>query len=122
MADLTIYRTEKPNTLGGEWNEAFTELVIPPAGITMSPAGTYDIPSDSKDEHTVFVVLGTGDNAKVAVNAGNAYAGAPAIELPVVSGKYQFFTLDSARFADKVTGKITLTCTNCTILALAPRV
>ncbi len=122
MADLTIYRTEKPNTLGGEWNNTFTELVIPPAGISMSPAGEYTIPSDFKDEHTVFVVLGTGASAKVEVTAGTGYAGSQKLELPVVNGKYQFFTLDSARFADKVTGKITITCTNCTILALAPRV
>ena len=39
MADVTIYRTEKPNTLGGTWNADFSEFQIPSAGISLTAAG-----------------------------------------------------------------------------------
>lgn len=122
MANLTIYRTEKPNTLGGQWDASYEKFEIPAAGIEMEAEGTYQIPGDFKDEHTVFVVLGTGADATVTVKAGNGYASGEDLVLPVANGKYQFFTLDSARYTDVETGEITITCAGCTILALAPRV
>lgn len=132
MADLKIYRTEKPNTLGGDWNATFDAFNIDTAnGVQFTSGASVTIPNDYKDEHTIFVIHGTGAGAKAVVKAGNSYASADDLELNVASGKYQFFTLDSAKFI-KVTGetaeekaligKIVIELTNCEIMALSPRI
>lgn len=123
MAELKIYRTEKPNTLGGEWNADFKTFNIDATnGVQFTAGASVTIPNDYKDEHTIFVIHGTGSGAKAVVKAGNSYAGADDLTLNVASGKYQFFTLDSAKFVDIKTGMITVELTACEIMALSPRI
>ena len=123
MADVTIYRTEKPNTLGGTWNAGFSEFQIPSAGISLTAAGTYTIPGDFKDEHMIILALGGSSAGSIEITKGDGYASPSANKVfAIPQGKYQFFTLDSSRFADTKTGKIEIKATNCSFIVMAPRV
>lgn len=106
MADITISRQDygtnelngwKPNTISGALS---------------ATAGTaWDIPAgaDFKDHKTVFVVV-NGQNAAVdvTIKAGDTYAGSKDVVMSAPVGT-SLFWIDSSKFANKKTGKISIT-------------
>lgn len=108
MADITISRQNyaltgettpqengwKPNTISG----AIT-------GTSIAKDGTAEIPADFKDHKTVFVITSSGAN--VTFKAGNTYQGVNDLVVAAPSGTSMIW-LDSSKFVDKVTGKITV--------------
>lgn len=119
--ELTIYRTEKPNTLCGTWvtdeNDPNRFKVFNTGTIEFA-TGEVTIPNDFKDEHAIILCKGTGN---VTVKKGTGYAGVTDLELEI-TGDMQYFTLDSSRYTDIETGLITINATTTQIAVLAPRV
>lgn len=70
---------------------------------------TITVDADFKDHKTLFTFNNTGTGAaSVTFKAGNTYQGVKDLDLSVPSGTTHIW-LDSAKFVDKVTGKITVT-------------
>lgn len=115
--ELTIYRTEKPNTLCGTWDDATNPKVFNTGAIEFK-TGEVTIPNDFKDEHTIILCSKAGT---VTVKAGTGYAGVKDLTL-TITGDMQYFTLDSSRYTDIETGLITINATTTEIAVLAPRV
>ena len=68
----------------------------------------YTIPGDVKDHKTVFVAVGGSAEAVLTIKKGDAVQGVNDVTISVPATKTVMFWLDSGRFADKSTGKITV--------------
>lgn len=70
------------------------------------------IEADFKDHKTIFGFVNTGAAAaSVTFKAGTTYQGVNDLVLSVPSGGTSYIWLDSAKYADKTTGKIMVTTT-----------
>jgi len=77
----------------------------------IASADTITIDAGFKDHKTLFAFVNTaGASASVTFKASNSYQGVKDLDLQVPSGT-SYIWIDSARFADKETGKITVTTT-----------
>lgn len=89
-----------PNTISG----AITAQAI-------TASDTITIPADFKDHKTVFQFNNTNSgSASVTIKKGDSYQGVNDLVLTVPVG-ISMIWLDSAKFADKKTGVITVTTT-----------
>lgn len=90
----------EPNTISG----ALT-------GQAITSSDTITIDPDFKDHKTVFFVNNTDSSAAtITITAGNTYQGVKDLVISAPAG-ISMFWLDSAKFVDKTTGKITVTTT-----------
>lgn len=89
------YNGWMPNTISG----ALT-------GTSVSAGGTAEIPADFKDHKTVFVITAAAA-ANVTFKAGDTYQGVNDLTVAAPAGT-SLMWLESAPFADKETGKITI--------------
>lgn len=114
MADIYIsqqdYRDAQqitdgaPKQLNGwEANTATEELTAVATTIDNSEA---TIPADFKDHKTVFLVIAGSGGATVTFEAGTTY-GARKVDVEFAEGT-SLIALDSTKFADKITGEITV--------------
>lgn len=96
------YNGWKPNTISG---------AITPTSVSTST--DYTIPADFKDHKTVFVITvaaaSQGDTtaANVTIKAGDTYQGVKDLVFAAPIGTSVIW-LDSAKYVDEATGKITL--------------
>lgn len=112
MADILIARkdyAEAGQTAGVQMNG------FPPnegsgaiAGTSLTANTEYTIPADFKDHKTVFTAVGGSANAVLTIKAGDSYQGVNDFTITVPTGATVQFWLDSAKFVDKTTGKITV--------------
>jgi hypothetical protein len=112
MADILISRQDyrdaaqvaasAPAQLNGWEPNTFTGALT---GTSISANGSATIPADFKDHKTVFVVTAAAA-ANVTFAAGNTY-GARAVTKEAPAGT-SLIWLDSTKFADKTSGKITV--------------
>lgn len=72
-------------------------------------ADTVTIDADFKDHKTLFTFV-AGASVSVTFKAGNTYQGVNDLVLSVPTGTTHIW-LDSAKYVDKVSGKITVTTT-----------
>lgn len=89
------YNGWKPNTISG----AIT-------GTTFTANTDYTIPADFKDHKTVFVIVAAAA-ANVTIKAGDSYQGVKDLVFEAPAGTSVIW-LDSAKFVDNTTGKITM--------------
>ena len=108
MADIVISRQNYKQT--GEatdqyngWAPNTNSGAI--TGTSVTANTDYTIPADLKDHKTVFVITAAAA-ANVTVKAGNAYQGVNDLVFEAPAGTSMVW-LDSAKFVDKATGKIT---------------
>ena len=109
MADILISRqdysdAQDQSELNG-WKPNISSGAI--TATTIAASGTADIPADFKDHKTVFVAVAEAD-AVITVKAGDSYQGVNDVEINAPEGTSVFW-LDSAKFVDQKTGKITVT-------------
>ena len=112
MADILISRQDyrdaaqvsasAPAQYNGWEPNTFTGALT---GTSISAGGTATIPADFKDHKTVFVVTAAAA-ANVTFTAGDTY-GAQTVTLSAPAGT-SLIWLDSTKFANKTTGKITV--------------
>lgn len=88
------YNGWKPNTISG----AIT-------GTSVSANTVYTIPADFKDHKTVFFITAAAA-AVVTVKAGDTYQGVNDLVFTAPAGTSVIW-LDSAKYVDETTGKIT---------------
>ena len=108
MADILIsrqdYNPSDPGVQLNGWKPNLGSGAITATSIAAS--GTADIPADFKDHKTVFVVVAEAD-AVITVKAGDTYQGVKDELIEAEEGTSVFW-LDSAKFVNKTTGKITI--------------
>lgn len=114
MADILIsrqdYRDAAQRTAGAAaqyngWEANTNSGAI--TGTAMTANTDYTIPADFKDHKTVFVISNAGSSAAtVTFKKGNTY-GAQDVAVTAPAG-ISLVWLDSAKFADKETGIITV--------------
>lgn len=109
MADILISRQDYAQTgetagvqMNGWEPNTFTGALT---GSSISANGSATIPADFKDHKTVFVVTAAAA-ANVTFAAGNTY-GARKVTKEAPAGT-SLIWLDSTKFADKTSGKITV--------------
>lgn len=97
------------NTQLNGWAPNTISTALSAQAITASD--TITIPADFKDHKTVFQFNNTdASTASVTFKKGDSYAGVNDLTVTVPVG-LSFIWLDSAKFADKKSGKITVTTT-----------
>lgn len=118
MAVVTIPIYRQNYALSGESpSEQYTGIAPNEITAAMTPQALQSasdgnvIEADFKDHKTIFAfVNSSGASASVTFKAGNTYQGVNDLVLSVPSGT-SYIWLDSAKFVDKVTGKIMVTTT-----------
>lgn len=108
MADILISRQDyNPDDAGKQLN-GWKPNVISGAitGTEIAASGTADIPADFKDHKTVFVIDAAAAG-NVTFKAGDTYQGVNDLIVEAEAGVNMIW-LDSAKFVDKTTGKITI--------------
>lgn len=102
--DATQLNGWKPNVISTNLNASGAAQQIS----TSDTDGIF-IPADFKDHKTVFVFQNTNEGTKtVTFKAGNTYQGVNDLAVTVPAGVSMIW-LDSAKFVDKVTGRIQVT-------------
>ena len=110
MADILISRQDYSKAQNGSemagWKPNIGSGEI--TGTSMTASTEYTIPGDVKDHKTVFVAVGGSAEAVLTIKKGDAVQGVNDVTISVPATKTVMFWLDSGRFADKSTGKITV--------------
>ena len=108
MADILISRQDYNPSDAGKQMNGWKPNVISGAltGTSISANGSAEIPADFKDHKTVFVIV-AGAAGNVTFKAGDTYQGVNDLVVEAPQGTSMIW-LDSAKFVNKTTGKITV--------------